>query len=166
MQLLGGRRAGAIESAAKVWTGQLVDLTARNNLLFYRDLKVGTLDLDGVAPDLLTSLLAGRTIAVSRMFPDPDARSDAGQVRGRAVHNRAREHFEERGLETLVPGLRDGHLEQHARDLEAAAPVLLAAGGGCAPLGAAQEEFELALTDEMEVNPTLFHLLRADFDCA
>src|SRR5690242_7675301 len=93
-------RGGAIESAAKVWTGQLVDLTARNNLLYYRDLKVGTLDLGGVDPELLMNLLAGRTIAVSRMFPDPDARAGAAR-RARAVHNRAQEHFEERGLETL-----------------------------------------------------------------
>ena len=49
----GAGRAGVIGGATKVWTGQLVDLTARNNLLFYRDLKVGTLDLGDVRPDLL-----------------------------------------------------------------------------------------------------------------
>jgi hypothetical protein len=40
-----GARAEAVERSVKVWTGQLVDLSARNNLLFFRDLKVGTLDL-------------------------------------------------------------------------------------------------------------------------
>ena len=45
-------------------------------------------------------LLAGRTIALSRMFPDEEARAGAVK-RARAVRNRAQEHFEERGLETL-----------------------------------------------------------------
>jgi hypothetical protein len=58
-------RADAITSAAKVWTGQLVDLTARNNLLYYRDLKVGTLDLGDVRAGLLTDLLSGRIIVLS-----------------------------------------------------------------------------------------------------
>jgi hypothetical protein len=33
------------------------------------------------------------------------------------------------------------------------------------PVGAAQDEFELSLTGDMEVNPTFLHVLRADFGC-
>jgi hypothetical protein len=31
------------------------------------------------------------------------------------------------------------------------------------PVGAAQDEFELSVTGEMELNPTLLHVLRLDF---
>ena len=39
-------RLEAVRRATTAWTGQLVDLTGRNSLLYYRDLKVGTLPLD------------------------------------------------------------------------------------------------------------------------
>jgi Protein of unknown function (DUF4011) len=156
-------RAGAIESAAKVWTGQLVDLTARNNLLFYRDLKVGTLDLGDVRPDLLADLLTGRTIALSLMFPDPDARSGALK-RARAVRNRAQEHFEERGLETLFLACGMATWTNQRGTAVPAAPVLLVPAR-LAPRGASQDEFELAVTGEMEVNPTLLQMLQTEFDC-
>lgn len=47
---------------------------------------------------------------------------------------------------------------------EPSAPILLRQAT-LRPLGAAQDEFELALVDEMEVNPTFQHLLKVDFEC-
>jgi hypothetical protein len=45
------------------------------------------------------------------------------------------------------------------------APVLLQAAT-LRPLGAAQDEFELALVGEtMEINPTSLHVLKVDFGC-
>lgn len=38
-------RVAAIEHAKQVWTSQLVDLSGKNTLLYYRDLQVGTLNL-------------------------------------------------------------------------------------------------------------------------
>ena len=119
--------------------GQLVDLTARNNLLYYRDLKVGTLALGDVSADLLTGLLAGRTIVLSSMFPDADAKAAAVR-RARAVRNRAQEHFEERGLETLFLACGVGTWTNQRRTAVPAAPVLLVPAR-LAPRGAAQDEF-------------------------
>jgi Protein of unknown function (DUF4011)/AAA domain len=162
-QVPAGSREGAIQSAAKVWTGQLVDLTARNNLLFYRDLKVGTLDLGDVAPEHLMDLLAGRTIVLSRLFPDEEARAGALK-RARAVRNRAQEHFEERGLETLFLACGMATWTNQRGTATPAAPVLLIPAR-LAPRGAAQDEFELAVTGELEVNPTLLQMLQTEFDC-
>ena len=39
------RRSGLVHKAMTEWKGALVDLGGRNNLLHYRDLKRGTLDL-------------------------------------------------------------------------------------------------------------------------
>src|SRR5450755_132775 len=155
-------RADAITSAAKVWTGQLVDLTARNNLLYYRDLKVGTLDLGEVRADLLTNLLAGRTIVLSWMFPDADAKAAAVR-RARAVRNRAQEHFEERGLETLFLACGMATWTNQRGTAVPAAPVLLVPAR-LAPRGVAQDEFEVAVMGEMEVNPTLLQMLQTEFD--
>jgi hypothetical protein len=38
-------RARVVQRAVNTWTGELVDLGGRNTLLYYRDLKQGTLDL-------------------------------------------------------------------------------------------------------------------------
>jgi hypothetical protein len=157
-------RSEAVERATKVWAGQLVDLTARNNLLYFRDLKVGTLSLDGVAPASLADVLAGRTVSLSRLFPDADTRADALK-RARAVRSRAQEHFEERGLETLFIGCGVATWTNQRTAATPAAPVLLVPAR-LAARGAAQEEFELSVTGEAELNPTFLHMLRSEFECA
>src|SRR4051812_7639752 len=94
------RRALSIRKAVKVWTGQLVDLSGRNNLLYYRDLKAGTLDLAAAVPERVNDLLAGKVVTLARLFPN----GDDGQVarkRARTIRNKAEEHYEERGLQTL-----------------------------------------------------------------
>ena len=55
-------RVAKVDAARKEWIAKLVDLSRRNNLLYFRDLKVGTLDLTGASPDGLQALLrSGRT---------------------------------------------------------------------------------------------------------
>lgn len=94
-------RTETVRKSVRVWTGQLVDLTARNNLLYYRDLAVGTLDLAAAADEVLYGVLSGRATLLSRLFPDGD--ESAGTMRrARAIRNRAQEHFEERALSAKV----------------------------------------------------------------
>src|SRR5579875_1448726 len=74
-------RVAAVERAQKVWTGQLVDLGGRNTLLYYRDLKVGTLDLSpgsGADPVAVEQLLGSHTMALSTLFSEDD-RADAAK---------------------------------------------------------------------------------------
>ena len=157
------RSPGLVERAVREWKGALVDLGGRNNLLHYRDLKLGTVDLAGADPGTVGGLLLGKTVRISSLFADPVVR---GQVlrRVRTVHNKAKENFEERGLETLSVGCGLATWENKRAAWEPSAPVLLQQAA-LFPLGAAQDEFELCLTGEMEVNPTLLHVLRADFGC-
>jgi very-short-patch-repair endonuclease len=155
-------RAEAVEKAVKVWTGQLVDLTGRNNLLYFRDLKVGTLDLGKAPQQLLFDVLAGKVVTLSRLFSEEEARADALR-RARAVRNRAQEHFEERGLETMFLACGMATWTNLRGTATPCAPVLLVPAR-LAPRGAAQEEFELSVTAELEVNPTLLQMLRSEFD--
>lgn len=94
-----GVRLRHVERAVKAWTGQLIDLGGRNNLLYYRDLRRGTLELTGANDKAFVDLLSGRQVPLARLF-DGEALEDA-LPRARTIRNKSREHFEERGLETL-----------------------------------------------------------------
>ena len=54
------RRAGLVQKAATDWKNALVDLGGRNNLLHYRDLKRGTLDLTAADRDAVGGPAAGQ----------------------------------------------------------------------------------------------------------
>jgi very-short-patch-repair endonuclease len=159
-----GGRVEAVERATKTWTGQLVDLTGRNNLLYYRDLKVGTLPLDSASRQLIFDALVGRSVTISKLFPEEEALADALK-RARTVNNKSRAHFEERGLETLYLACGMATWSGSKSASTPAAPILLVPVR-LAPRGAAQEEFELTVTGELEVNPTFLQLLKAEFDVA
>jgi len=159
-----GRRAGLVHKAVTGWKNALVDLGGRNNLLHYRDLKRGTLDLALADLEAVGHLLAGKTVRVSALFPDPEQREQMLR-RVRVIHNKAKENFEERGLETLSIGCGLASWENKRGTWEPCAPVLLQPVT-LRPLGAAQDDFELAVVGEtMEPNPTLLHVLKVDFGC-
>jgi len=106
--LQAGPRLGLVRRAVKRWVAQLVDKGARNNLLFYRDLKAGTLDLtpsDGV-PDqeAVDALLEGSAVRLSLLFRDVE-RLSAAAWRARTIRAKAQEMFEERGLVPLHIGI-------------------------------------------------------------
>jgi very-short-patch-repair endonuclease len=156
-------RAGLLGTQVKVWTGQLVDLSGRNNLLFYRDLKRGTLDLSDAVRDRVDEVLAGKVVSLSRLFPEEEAHTDAVR-RARTVRNKAEEHFEERGLETLYVACGMATWTNQRGGATPQAPVLLCPAR-LTPKGASQDEFDLSLVGELEVNPTLLHLLASEFEC-
>ena len=81
MDALTSQRMEALQRAAQQWKGQLVDVSGNNRLLNYRDLRVGTLDLTpgpecGVSPRALESLLAGRVVHLSGLFPEEESLAD------------------------------------------------------------------------------------------
>lgn len=157
------QRVELVQRAVKEWTHALVDLGGRNNLLRYRDLKQGTLDLTNANASAVAALLQSKAIKVSSLFSDPEERERTLR-RARTIHNKSKENFEERGLETLSLACGLATWKNKRAVWEPSAPILLRQAT-IRPLGAAQDEFELALVDEMEVNPTLLHLLKVDFDC-
>jgi hypothetical protein len=60
-----------VDVARRAWISRLVDMSRRNNWLFYRDTKTGTLDLTGADADVV------RLTALYNRFHDPDER-DSG----------------------------------------------------------------------------------------
>jgi DNA polymerase III delta prime subunit len=156
-------RAGLLREQVKVWTGQLVDLSGRNNLLFYRDLKRGSLDLSDAVRDRVDEVLAGKVVSLSRLFPEEEVHADAVR-RARTVRNKAEEHFEERGLQTLYIACGMATWTNQRGGATPQAPVLLCPAR-LTPKGASQDEFDLSMVGELEVNPTLLHLLASEFEC-
>jgi very-short-patch-repair endonuclease len=154
----------AIQRAQKIWSGQLVDLGGRNTLLYYKDLKVGTLDLgpqSAAEQVALQQLLASHAMALDTLFPGA-AGAEAAK-RARTIRAKAAENFEERGIRTLYLAWGMATWATGRSAATPAAPVLLRQAA-LTPRGRAEESFELSLPDEWEVNPTLLYALRTDFE--
>lgn len=98
-------RLRLVEHARQAWRGRLIDVSRRNNLLYFRHLKTGTLDLGAVAEGLAPLLRASRngddepSVALRRLY-DPDTLS-AAVAKLQEIRRRALVNYEERGLETL-----------------------------------------------------------------
>ena len=141
-------RASRVRAAIATWKAQLIDLGGRNTLLYYKDQKVGTLDLTNADPAAIDALLAGRSIRLATLFSDATRRLDAAK-RARRIHAKAREHFEERGILTLYLGCGLATWASDRSSSTPSAPVLLRMAM-LTPKGAAEDDFDLALSGEME----------------
>jgi hypothetical protein len=73
-----------VDAARGVWTRRLIDRSRANSLLFYRDLKVGTLDLSAET-EAVERLLAGNALTVESLISkDLHAESRDPALRARA----------------------------------------------------------------------------------
>jgi very-short-patch-repair endonuclease len=166
-----GRR-DTIERAVESWKTELIDLSGRNRLLYMRDLRAGTLNFDESSRAALMELVGGKKVALSRLVPRSRPRENP-QVkltpfedavrRVRTIVRTARTYAEERGVHTLFLACGVATWRSDRASRPPAAPVLLV------PLeirarGASQQDFDLSLAGELEVNPTLLHLLKVEFN--
>lgn len=155
-------REQRVAQAAQAWSSHLVDLGGRNTLLYYRDLRVGTLDLTHAHPSGIAMLLAGRPTRLSGLVREVDALADARR-RARAIRAKTLELAEERGIAAgwLAVGMATWRAPDAARP--PCAPVLLRS---CAlrPRGAAGEDLDVDLGPETELNPVLVHYLATEHD--
>lgn len=156
-------RVQAVAQAVKAWTDQLIDRSARNNLLFFRDQRAGTLDLTDTPPRPVFDILAGRSRHLAQLFvADEEALADAAR-RSRTIHNKAQTIYEERGIHTLYLACGLATWDNQHGSAEPASPVLLAPVTLTAR-GAARQNFDVQVTGDLEVNPTLLNALAAEFD--
>ena len=163
-----------ISTRVSQWVEQLMDLSRRNNLLFYRDTKNQTLELSAANPIEVDRVLAGESVSVHDLFTLPDQTSP-GLVdalrRVKHIRSKARENFEERSLETLFLGIgefswtiAESIASSHrsiAEQRPPRAPVLLV------PIelrvGRRKGDFNIQVVDEPEINPALSYIMKRDF---
>ena len=147
-------------AAVRTWQRHLVDLGGRNTLLWYRDLPSGTLDLTTAHPGGLAKLLAGAPTKLSDLAREPAALDEARR-RVRTIRAKTLELHEERGITAgfIAVGMATWQVPGAPRP--PCAPVLLRS---CVlkPTGAAQQDFDIDLGDDVELNPVLEHYLRSE----
>jgi very-short-patch-repair endonuclease len=153
------RRLELVAAAQRQWTDALTDLGGRNTLLYYKDRRAGTLDLAAADPEAVERFEKTGTSRLTRLFHDADERADAIR-RMQTIYRKARELAEERGIRAGY--LATGLARWDELFLEPAAPVLLRALT-ITPTRARYDDFDLALDDEVEVNPVLLHKLASVF---
>ena len=163
-------RFSALQRAATQWKRQLVD-TTRSPLLYYRDLKTGTLDLTPGGGDshvngsAVNSLLAGRRVRLSTLIPsgEPTGADPLAEARGRLkrIGQVAQAYLEEKGASTLflAAGLATWDVTAGARPN---APVILLPLS-VEPEDAAHREFVLEVSGDAHFNPIMAHSLRTDY---
>jgi Protein of unknown function (DUF4011) len=148
-------RRQIVENARQSWIRKLIDLSRRNNLLYFRPLKTGTLDLTSAPSERLRELLMGQIVAVAKLAPDLEDEALTKIVRD--IFRRALQNSEEKGLSTLFvtfgmatwPSLDGGR--------PAESPVLLL------PVAISKKEgsnpYYLASTGAFQLNLVLLHVL-------
>ncbi|MGH8246355.1 MAG: DUF4011 domain-containing protein, partial [Gammaproteobacteria bacterium] len=154
------QRRGVVEKARQVWIRRLIDLSRRNNLLYYRPLKRGTLDLSLADGDRMAALLSGDTVPISKLLDDPADEKLTGKLR--EIWRRAQTNAEEKGLATLFAtlGMATWTAADGGRDPEA--PILLF------PVtlelkGLRGQAFSIRRTGAVQVNLVLLHVLESEF---
>jgi Protein of unknown function (DUF4011) len=113
-------RESLIDAARDGWTSRLIDLSRRNNLLFYKPVLSGTLELP-ITPKMMKFLTDGELLPIRDLLA-----SDQDRISHiRAIARKGLENLEEKGLSTLYLAL--GRCTWTADDggRDPAAPVLL-----------------------------------------
>ena len=182
---LSSGRIKTVCEAAEQWQKELVDLTGRNRLRNYRDLQAGTLDLTpgnaGLDAGALDSLLEGRPVRLSELFPRPaqpnlfaantppgdplagGAALDDARRRLSRIRKNARGDFEEKGIDTLFAAIGLATWEVDAGVTPPKAPVVLV------PLlveatGQRESDFRISVSDEVHLNPVLDYILAKEHE--
>ncbi len=152
----------AVEQARAGWIRRLYDLSRRNNLLYFRDLTRGTLELSESDANALDSLLAGESVPLSRLVAGEALASAAAGVQ--EIRRRAQANMEERGLSTLFLALGMATWTPVDDGRPPAAAVLLLPVA-VERKGREGQHVALRRTGEAQVNLVLLHVLEMEFGC-
>lgn len=146
-------RESLVAASRDAWKTRLIDLSRRNNLLFYRPLVNGTLELP-ISSELTDFLATGEAVPLSELLADEEL--PAANIR--TIARKGLENLEEKGLSTLFLAL--GRCSWTAEDggRDPFAPILLI------PVtlkfkGHDIQSTAIEIAGDLEVNPVLIHFL-------
>lgn len=150
-------RLEAVDRTRKSWINRLIDLSRRNNLLYYRELKTGTLDLSSSDPKLIAEFMNGEPVILTRLV-DEEAQKQANAC-VQQIHRRALTNLEEKGLDTLflALGMATWEPTDAGRPPEAALillPIRVETRGS----------IRIQRNGEAQINPVLLQALEMDYD--
>ncbi|MBI4063987.1 MAG: DUF4011 domain-containing protein [Elusimicrobia bacterium] len=150
-----------VDRARIAWMKRLIDTSRRNNLLYYRDLRIGTLNLENYNKKLLEDLISGEKVSLGNLLQQKDKTEIAARIR--EIRRRAQSNLEERGLETLflAAGMATWHASDEGRPPEA--PIVLVPLK-IEPLGREGREISIQRAGDDQINSALLHILEDDFN--
>jgi hypothetical protein len=154
------KRKDSVENARQAWIKRLIDLSRRNNLLYFRPLKLGTLALSLTKGSKVADLLRGDAVAVAELVEDP--RQELLYPKLLEIWRRSQENAEEKGLATMFMsiGMATWKASDDGRPPEA--PILLLPTA-LEYKGRAGLSFSLKRTGPIQVNLVLLHVLDTEF---
>lgn len=149
-----------IEAVLAQWTGRLIDLSRRNNLLYFRDLRTGTLDLLTADDDARSRLLAGERVRASALFPAEETLRQARKSLTE-LQRKIRLLAEERGIDTgfVAHGMASWPAPQGNRGVVATRSPIILRPLTITTKGTNAADFELQLSETAELNPVLAYAL-------
>lgn len=147
-----------VDQARQSWIRKLIDLSRRNNLLYFRPLKTGTLDFAGADQDTMAAFFAGEEVSIKKILPLQTSDSQANVVR--QIARRAMANLEEKGLQTLfiAMGQATWPATDGGRPVEAPIlllPVSLESRGS--------QNFHLKRNGPVQSNLVLLHVFETEF---
>ncbi len=100
---IGNRRQVLVDQARETWKKKLFDLGRRNSLLYFRDLKRGSLRLDTISVRALGAFLEEHLLVLDTAITSEDVEGLMAKVRG--IYNQTVVNREERGVHTCYLSL-------------------------------------------------------------
>jgi len=124
-------RQRRVEAERQAWIKKLIDVSRRNNLLYFRPLKTGTLDLSFADKDAVAALLEGGSISLRQLLGSSADDLDGGDEEATPIHKlkeiarRALLNKEEKGLQTMFVAFGSASWPAEGEGRPVDAPILL-----------------------------------------
>ena len=158
---LDSKRRTQVDTAREAWIRALIDRSRRNNLLYFRDLKTGTLDLTGANPAAMGRLLAGEEISLKRLLPEGvDLKSSEAKLL--EIRDHALINTEERGIETMFMAMGMATWDPPDGERPAEAAILLVPLRVEA-LARGRHGLNMLRSGDVQANLVLLHFLETEF---
>jgi very-short-patch-repair endonuclease len=120
---ISAQRRESVEKARTAWIKKLIDLSRRNNLLYYRSLKWGTLNLSLNDRERWVFLMRGDSVSLKSLAQDLS--EDELRLKALGIWRRSQENQEEKGLTTMFVALGMANWKAADGGRDSDSPVLL-----------------------------------------
>jgi hypothetical protein len=154
------RRQALVDQARQSWIRKLIDLSRRNNLLYFRPLKTGTLDLRNADHENMAAFLRGEEVSIKKLLPVQTGDSATKIVR--EIARRAMANLEEKGLQTLFVAMGQATWPATDGGRPTEAPILLVPAS-LETKGHGSQIFYLKRSGAVQANLVLLHVFENQF---
>ena len=149
-----------MERSRQSWIKRLIDLSRRNNLLYFRDLKTGNVKLLTAAPEVLAELLSGEDVSLAKLLGRTDDERQVARLLDKFAAGRKRTR-KKKGLQTLFVALGMATWDAPDQGRPADSPVVLVPVA-IEPRGAHGNGPSMIRKGEIQINLVLLHVLESE----